>query len=66
MGESVLIEGGRRQGRTLQNEGKFRAALEDGKRVFTGGPTLNGVWFEVTLVDGAIVYSALTSRPEGV
>lgn len=65
MPERVLIEGGRRQGRTLQAEGKFRAALADGKQVFT---FKNGVWFgvEVNEADGSILYTALTRRPEGV
>lgn len=61
--ERVLIEGGRRQGRTLQHEPKFRQALAEGKRVFT---QRNGVWFEITLADDAITYTALTGRPEGV
>lgn len=68
MTEQVLILGGRRQGRTLQAEPTFRKALAEGKRVFTGGPNLNGVYFEVTLPDpdGPVVYTALTARPEGV
>lgn len=67
MSERVLIAHGKRQGRTLSNEAAFRAALAEGKQVFTGGPKLNGVWFEVTLGDGdAIVYTALTARPEGL
>lgn len=68
MPETVFIEGGRRSGRTLAAEAAFRAALGEGKRVITGGPKLNGVWFEVDLneVDGSIIYTALVSRPEGV
>lgn len=62
--ERVLIDGGRRNGRTLQNEPRFRQALEEGSRVFTG--PRQGVWFEVTLLDGAVVYTALEKRPEGV
>lgn len=63
--ERVLIDGGRRQGRALQHEPRFRQALAEGSRVFTG--PRQGIWFEVTL-DGAdaIVYTALTARPEGV
>jgi len=67
MAESILIPHGKRQGRTLAAEGAFRAALAEGKLVFTGGPTLNGVWFAVSLSDDdQIVYTALTARPEGV
>lgn len=68
MSDRILIQGGKRQGRTLANEAAFRKALAEGKRVFTGGPNLNGVWFEVTLPDpdGPVVYTALTARPEGV
>lgn len=67
MSEPVMIPHQRRQGRTLAAESAFRKALDEGKRVFTGGPSLNGVYFEVSLgEDGAIVYTALERRPEGV
>lgn len=65
MGERVLIEGGRRSGRTLQFEHVMRKALADGKEVITG--PRNGVWFSVTLSDdGSLSYFPHTKRPEGV
>lgn len=66
MPDRILIDGGRRQGRTLQNEAKFRAALAEGKQVFTG--PRNGVWFSVDVdeADDSIIYTALTARPEGL
>lgn len=59
----VLIEGGRRQGRTLQNEHFFRTAIAEGKNVVT---QRNGIYFVVSLDGESIVYTALTSRPEGI
>jgi hypothetical protein len=65
MAERILIAGGRREGRTLQFEHVMRAALAEGKTVFTG--PRNGVWFEVTArEDGALNYFPHTKRPEGV
>lgn len=65
MPETVNIPGGHRQGRSLGNEAAFRAALADGKRVFTG--PRNGVFFEVTIgADNVIAYTALPKRPDGV
>jgi len=63
MAELVCIHGGRRTGRTLGNEAAFRAALGEGSRVVTW---LNGVFFEVTLVDDAITYSPHPAKPEGI
>lgn len=65
MSERVLIEGGRRQGRTLQFEAAFRAAIAEGKEVVTG--PRNGVWFAVSLNEAdQIVYAPFEGRPEGV
>lgn len=61
--ERVLIDGGPRRGRTLLNESAFRAALAQGKRMFT---ERLGVVFEVTLEDAAIVYTAHPFRPDGL
>jgi hypothetical protein len=64
MSDSILIEGGRRQGRTLQNEAAMRRAMAEGKTVYT---VRNGVFFAVTAPgDGPVVYTALEQRPEGV
>lgn len=65
MSESILIEGGRRTGRTLQAEPAFRAAIAEGKLVFT---LRNGVYFAVTAPEegGPVVYTALLARPEGI
>jgi len=60
----VLIEPGRRTGRTLANEPKFRQAIDAGQDCYT---SLNGVFFRVSVDDsGAIVYSALAMRPVGI
>jgi hypothetical protein len=59
----VCIHGGKRLGRSLGNEAAFRTALGDGKRVVTW---LNGVWFEVSLVDDVVTYSPYPAKPEGV
>ncbi len=60
----VLIEPGRRSGRSLQNEPKFRQALEAGQEVFT---KLNGVFFAVDFdEEGNAIYSALAMRPVGI
>jgi hypothetical protein len=61
--ELVCIHGGRRQGRSLGNEAAMRAALGDGKRVITW---LNGVFFEVGLVDNVITYTPHPAKPDGV
>lgn len=64
MPELLLIQPGRRQGRTLNNEALFRAKLAEGADVYT---TLNGVFFRVSLSDaGDIAYTAMTGRPEGI
>ncbi len=61
---SVIIDAGRRNGRTLSNEPRFREAIAAGSDVYT---QLNNVWFSVTLNDDdQVIYTALTKRPDGV
>lgn len=62
MPEVVVIHGGRRQGRTLGSEAAFRAAVSEGKKVYTW---LNGVWFrvEVGLLDD-VQYLPCPSKPD--
>lgn len=67
MGEAVLIDGGPRNGRRLNNELAFRRALADGKDVYTfRGKDGGGVWFRVTLDGDDVRYTALIGRPAGV
>jgi shikimate kinase len=62
MSENVVIDGGRRVGRTLSAEPAFRSAIAESKNVYM---KRNGVWFCVTLgADDQIVYTALERRPE--
>ena len=62
--EMVLIAGGRRQGRTLANERDMRAALAEGRLVFT---RLNGIFFAVSIgEEGEVVYTAQERKPEGL
>ena len=65
MGETVLIAGGKRMGRTLANEKAMREAIAAGKDVITG--PRNGVYFAVKLnEDDTINYWPHPKRPEGV
>lgn len=61
--ERVLIEGGRRSGRTLTAEPAFRSAIAKGQEVYT---LRNGVYFAITPDGEAVVYTALAERPEGI
>lgn len=63
MTDRILIQAGRRNGRTFDNEREFINALDSGKQVFT---TRNGVYFEVTADGDGVRYTALTEKPAGV
>lgn len=63
MTDKVLIQAGRRNGRTFDNQREFLNALDSGKQVFTHR---NGVYFEVTADGEGVRYTALPSKPEGV
>ena len=63
MSDRVLIQAGRRDGRTFDNWREFLNQLDAGKQVFTHR---NGVYFEVTADGDGVKYTALTERPAGL
>jgi len=63
MSDRILIQAGRRNGRTFDNEREFINALDAGNEVFT---TRNGIYFSVTADGDGVRYVALTEKPQGI
>lgn len=60
---TILMEGGRRQGRTLANAAALKAKVDEGFRVIVHR---NGVYFDCIADGDDLTFVALPKRPEGL